>query len=152
MKINDVIIDILAIKNGIISSLSYPSIIGITLILFLPLVWHIIRKVFCRPKKLKKWVNKSGYYVLENGELEHRYIARQILDRKLEKNEVVHHMNGRRGDNRIANLCVMDWEEHEIFHGWILWKKKVTGYYPSMDVQRKKLREKFHGIILSEVG
>ena len=140
--------------NDVINEIvrSYGKILAIAVLLGLPIIWYLFRKVFFRPKILRKWLNKNGYYVLENGELEHRYIARRILNRKLQNNEVVHHMNGRKVDNRIANLCVMDWEDHEIFHGWILWKKKVTGYYPSMDVQRKKLREKFDGIILSEVG
>jgi len=43
---------------------------------------------------------------------EHRYVIEQFLNRKLEKNEVVHHLNGIRTDNRIENLQVMDKIKH----------------------------------------
>ena len=119
------------------------GIIG--LCVFLAVV-YLIRRVSRRPKE--KWLNKNGYYVLNNGELEHRYFARLALNRSLKKNEVVHHINGCKTDNSLSNLCVMDWEEHECFHGWLYWKKKVSGHYPSRKMQRKRLREKYNGIIL----
>ena len=49
---------------------------------------------------------------------EHRLIAEEkILGRKLAKNEVVHHKNGKRWDNRIVNLEVMDRSEHAKLYG-----------------------------------
>ena len=43
---------------------------------------------------------------------EHRVVAEQKIGRRLEKNEVVHHINGIRWDNRPENLEVMDRIEH----------------------------------------
>lgn len=39
---------------------------------------------------------------------EHRYVMERFLNRRLESHETVHHINGRRGDNRISNLELWD--------------------------------------------
>ena len=49
---------------------------------------------------------------------EHRLIAEEkILFRRLANNEIVHHKNGVRWDNRIENLEVMDYKDHSKLHG-----------------------------------
>ena len=53
---------------------------------------------------------KQGYIA------EHRLVAELMLGRRLKKNEVVHHKNGNRGDNRPTNLEVLKRNEHSRKH------------------------------------
>lgn len=48
---------------------------------------------------------------------EHRVIAEQIVGRSLQKDEIVHHKNGKRWDNRSENLEVMNKHDHAKLHG-----------------------------------
>jgi hypothetical protein len=56
------------------------------------------------------WVGKYEYM------LEHRYIMEKYLGRKLEKNELIHHINGNKLDNRIENLELINRSNHMKTH------------------------------------
>lgn len=75
---------------------------------------------------IKKVVSKGDYYYAivpehpnktkNNYVLLHRITMENHLGRVLNRNEIVHHLNGDKKDNRIENLRVMSSAEHAKLH------------------------------------
>jgi len=70
-----------------------------------------------------KRMNKGYIYVkitegkgFQNWTQEHRFVMEQRLGRKLRKYEIVHHINGKKDDNRLSNLRLMTDKQHRRFH------------------------------------
>ena len=61
--------------------------------------------------------DENGYLIFRNsGKRVHRWVMEKELGRRLEKGEIVHHMDGNRRDNRPENLQVLTAKEHYKLH------------------------------------
>ena len=109
------------------------------------IAWNKGKK--CPPKnwKYKKQKTSHGYIKIQKGykgeeKYEHRLIMEKYLGRKLEHNELVHHKNGIKTDNRIENLELTSIKQHLIGH---LSKRKIVKCsYCYKDIERMNWRIK----------
>ena len=83
-----------------------------------------INSIGKRSEKMRK--RTSGKcYIKFGSRHEHRVIVEKSLGRKLSFNEVVHHLNHNRKDNRLENLQVMLRSEHTRLHTIEMHKKRM---------------------------
>ena len=116
------------------------------------------------PDRWKSWgkkIYKEGYIMVYNPNhpgahcqyvLEHRVIMEKHIGRYLKKGEMIHHKNGKRDDNRLDNLQIVNHEEHRTLHAKLRKKqikpciycnKDFLSYYGKMcpDCHKKRQRE-----------
>lgn len=117
-------------------------------------------------KKDKK--DLMGYRIVrvpnQGVQREHRYLMEKKLGRKLSTNEHVHHINGKKDDNRLENLVVLTASEHHRDHAqdprfleflkkarivrnkmWIEWRKSHWSHQWERCVVCKKTDIKHQG-------
>jgi len=75
----------------------------------------------------KRLVDKKYHYLVQHNYYipEHRLIVAKNSNKKLSKKDIVHHLNGKREDNRFENLVVVNSVSHEKHTFEKLLKKRI---------------------------
>lgn len=64
---------------------------------------------------------------------EHWLVMEAYLGRYLTDDEVVHHINQKRDDNRLENLQLMTKKQHSEHHSKLIKRDKITGLFEKRD-------------------
>ena len=104
---------------------------------------YIIRYYKSFPKKY--WNILEKMCKNNNQIAEHRAIMAIYINRPLKENEIVHHLNHNKKDNRIENLEIMSSGEHTHFHLMTLAEenKKLIKQLEELKKENTKLKEMF---------
>jgi hypothetical protein len=88
-----------------------------------PKYWQFTEAEYLSPGR---WKTNYGYVIVyapsspegkyRGWGFEHRVLMAEKIGRAISKEEVVHHKNGVRDDNRIENLEIMLKDEHDKYH------------------------------------
>ena len=91
-----------------------------------------------KPRSNEKTIKQSGYVHIKTYEhplrnkqnlvAEHRVVAEGAIGRYLKNGEVVHHINGNKGDNRKRNLVVCS----HSYHVWLhhkMFRRHIGGHF-----------------------
>lgn len=108
-------------------------------------MWEIEKTVNCRPYRfavVRGHPNAYGHdYILE-----HRVIMENAIGRLLDKDEVVHHKNGDKQDNRVENLELLTNKNHSRLHaihdGTLYLKLKCPQCFSVFDRQKRQVAYK----------
>lgn len=96
----------------------------------------------------KSHLNAAGYEVNYRG-YRHRQIVEELIGRKLERLEHVHHLDGNKNNNELKNLLLLTVKAHRRLHTWMkgktrsaatqkLWLLQNNMTYESFDENHKR--------------
>jgi hypothetical protein len=77
--------------------------------------------------------NNNYLYIGEKGS--HREIAKRVLDRDLDYNEVVHHLDENPKNNKLRNLIILQRSYHSKLHKYIIKKTFTTDNYNDIKIE-----------------